>query len=151
MKKLLSLLIIFVLSINVYASNTVEKTGFYGVYVKSMPFWTFWNYDKAVNAIAKSTQESVKSVRGAIESGMPVLMTWDYQQADQLKQKLQTFNAVLEVREIAFVCDDAQAAAELELQVEMAQLNDKLTAAIAASPDQDLNTVRAKFIEQLKA
>lgn len=152
MKKFVVLAVLFFISINVCAESVMKKTGFYGVYVKDMPFWTFWNYGKALKAIAEKTHETVEGVQAAIDLKIPVLFTWDHKEAEQLKNELQTFNCDLEVREMAFVPQKEKdgKSSDLEVAAQLYDMSKKFDKALPKDAKPDLEQARQAAIEVLE-
>ena len=110
MKKIL--LIILALSIGATSCERyiLEETGFYGAYVRKMPFWKFWNRNKVIKAIAEFTHKTSDDIRLTIDMKIPVLMTKDYEQAEKLKNELIDLGCELEILEIKFSFVDKEAA-----------------------------------------
>ena len=104
MKKLLFLSFLSIFSINSDSSLEVviEKTGIYGVYVESIPFWAFWNRTKSVVLLAELTEHDREHIYSCISLHYPVLITKDLEQAEQIKNKLQEFDCCLEIKELRF-------------------------------------------------
>lgn len=84
---------------------TITKTGFYGLYIKKMPFWTFWNTNTIFELIAETTGISIEAIQPSITLGLPVLLTQDYNQAIALQQKLADLNCDAKVEEMKFKLD----------------------------------------------
>jgi hypothetical protein len=148
MKTTLFLILSLLVTMNVDAEYVIEKTGFYGVYVKSMPCWTFWNYRKVINALAESSKKTPQSIQAAIELGIPVLCSWNHGEALQCKAKVEKFNAELEIREIHFVCKNKEEADATMMQLQMVQLTNKLKT--LTSPESDLDYGRDQLIKLLE-
>jgi hypothetical protein len=86
--------------------QVVTNTGIYGIYVKSMPFWTFWNYPRAVRILADGKKENERYVRTSIKVGLPTSLTRDYQSALTLQKKLKNVHCDIEIREMRAVYDE---------------------------------------------
>lgn len=81
----------------------VEDTGFYWVYVKHMPsYWTFWKRWKPVSVMAEYAKRSTREVLENIDSGMPVLMTMNLEEAQNLREELLPLGCDIEIHEVAF-------------------------------------------------
>lgn len=116
-KKILFVLLLLGMNTPLRTSYIIEKSGFYGVYVTSMPFWTFWNYNKALRLLAENSHKTVNDVATQIELKIPVFSTWDYEQAVALKKKLAAVNCDLAIREMQFVCDSKEEAEQVQAQL----------------------------------
>ncbi|MFA6066463.1 MAG: hypothetical protein WC707_04775 [Candidatus Babeliaceae bacterium] len=144
MRKLIVFIFLAFMSMASNATTVAENTGFYGVYIKSMPFWTFWNYNKALLIIAESAQVSTGAAGYMINERMPILWTWDYEKAQQLKNELLQFNCDSEIREITFACTDKGIEAQLELAKFANKFND------IADSTTSLSDARQAMIELLE-
>ena len=81
----------------------IEDTGYYWVYVKQMPsYWTFWMRWKPVSIMAKYAKVSTREVLENIDSGMPILMTFNLQDAQNLRAELLPRGRTVEIHEVAF-------------------------------------------------
>ncbi len=152
MKKLAILALLFLVGINVNAESVIKKTGCYGVYVTGVPFWTFWNRQRAFKLMAKKMNNTVEAVRASIDLKIPVLLTWDYKEAEQLKNELRWFNCDSEIREMKFVVQKEKGAESSDREI-TAQLND-VTAGVEKKLPKDskpsLVEVRQAAIEVLE-
>ena len=103
MKKAMFCLAVFLLTRSVCALCAEEKTGVYEVSIKSMPFWTFWNYDKALKLIAEKTHQSIEDVRNRVAMKRPIEMTQNYEEVEQLKKELCKLHCDLEISEMTLM------------------------------------------------
>ncbi len=107
MKKLLFLIMIFI-PLSSYAGFTIKHTGFYGVRIRSMPFWRFWNVPKSLQFIATYAKSTHAQVQAAIDIKIPVYFTWNEYQAEELRDELIKLGCEVEIKELAFTFSDEQ-------------------------------------------
>ena len=81
----------------------IEDTGYYWVYVKQMPsYWTFWKCWEPFRVMATYAKASTREVLENIDSGMPILMTFNLQDAQSLQAELLPLGCEIEIHEVAF-------------------------------------------------
>lgn len=107
---LLGLLICSLSASTICQEMTIKDSGFYGVYVKSMPFWP-WNYSKVIKMLSASGERSEYRLRVAIKAGMPVAFVWKWQKErykalTDLKHELSKLGCELDLQEITLTCDE---------------------------------------------
>ena len=79
-----------------------DKTGFYGCYVQSMPFWKFWNRSKVYTILSEQTHTDPDAIEAYIDIHIPVLMTRDYEQALQIQKLVAEYGCEIEIKEMQF-------------------------------------------------
>ena len=104
MKKIISLILLLICTS--YADEPFtfihDKTGFYGCYVQSMPFWKFWNRSKVYTILSEQTHTDPDVIEACIDAHLPILMTWDYEQAQKLQKLVAEYGCELEIKEMQF-------------------------------------------------
>lgn len=73
-------------------SAAAQEDYLYGILVTEMPFFTFWNRSKVVDALCSYSKMDKKSVKSSIEKNETILISCSEQKAQQLKKMLNDFN-----------------------------------------------------------
>ncbi len=160
MKKTI-LLLLFLIATSSYTFHE-EETGPCMIQVKSMPFWTFWNRSKIINAIAEKTQFDSETVRMMIKDHLAFYVWEGYEEAEKFKIELEQLNCDVEIivdlddeaTIAATQCEIMKLASTEEGQEVLDFLNkmgEMIGDVVAQHPGADLNEQRALILQALEA